>query len=230
MRSRCVQVATIDDRGSRRAGAGGRLAKWARGDAVARSVPASPGASGSKGRLVDAGASEGRTERTLILIRHAHAGHAGGHQRDHERKLDATGRREALAMGRRWALRGDAPDVLLCSTASRAHLTARLLAKRIGFPEARIEARADLYGAGVEQLLTVLEETDPAARHVAIVCHNPGVSSFTRWLCAEFHGGMRTCAMARIALDAESWFDLAQHRGRLVDFDEPGRAAAGPKI
>jgi phosphohistidine phosphatase len=166
-----------------------------------------------------------RSQRKLTLIRHAHASVSGGVGGDHERELDALGQDEAIEMAQRWCRRRDVPNALLSSTALRAQQTARVLAKAIGFSEAAIEVRRDLYGAGVERLLAAIEEADPAHAHLAIVCHNPGISTFVRWLCAEVHLGMPTCGVARIELDVQSWFGLEPRCGRLVDFDHPGRDA-----
>jgi len=79
-----------------------------------------------------------------------------------------------------------------------------------------------MYGAGTDCLLSVIEEVDPATLHVALVCHNPGVSDLASWLCHDFSAGMPTCGVVTLEIDAESWSGLPSRCGRLVDFDHPG--------
>ncbi len=108
--------------------------------------------------------------RTLILMRHATAGHGVG--RDHDRPLTDHGRQEAADAGR-W-IRGSLPaiDAVLCSTATRTRQT--LAAAGIQAP---VSYQDGLYGGGTEDILELLRRVPETADTVLIVGHAPGIPS-----------------------------------------------------
>ncbi len=61
-------------------------------------------------------------ERTLLIIRHAKSDWESGAP-DHERPLNARGRREAPKLGKHLAALGLRPDLVVCSDAARARQT-----------------------------------------------------------------------------------------------------------
>jgi phosphohistidine phosphatase len=107
--------------------------------------------------------------RTLILLRHATAGHAS---RDHDRPLTENGTRDAAAAGD-WIREHAAPvDAVLCSTAVRTRQT--LAATRIQAPTTFAD---ELYGGDVDDILGQVALLPESAQTVLVVGHAPGIPS-----------------------------------------------------
>jgi phosphohistidine phosphatase len=160
--------------------------------------------------------------RLLTLVRHASAGWPHSAGRDFDRPLTPEGESEAAAMGQKLSREGFAPDRLLCSSAERAHRTCEILAAEIGFPHPRIELLDRLYGASLQELLTVVRATDAGCRHLMLVAHNPGIGEFAHRLGARRPSGMPTCAVGRFELAVESWDEVEIGCAALLSFDRPG--------
>ena len=105
--------------------------------------------------------------RTLILMRHAEAGAA---HNDHDRPLTPAGRADAAAAGE-W-IRQALPEVaeVVCSTALRTRQT--LAASGVDAPTRFAE---ELYGGGIEDILTQIAATSDTASTVLVVGHAPGI-------------------------------------------------------
>jgi phosphohistidine phosphatase len=120
--------------------------------------------------------------RTVVVIRHAHAGDHRAPD-DHERPLDGRGRREATEAGRWLASAGPPLDVALVSSAVRTRQTWALLSAELAeAPGATIEPR--VYNCDLGELLDLLEE-HPDAASIAIVGHNPAVSALASSLADD---------------------------------------------
>ena len=118
----------------------------------------------------------------VIVMRHAKSDYPWG-VADHERPLNARGRRDAPAAGRwldghvTWA-EGMAPLVLV-STARRAQLTWELASSQLSerWQEAIVEDEPRIYEAGTWTLIGVLEEAAQRSDTIMMVGHNPGLAS-----------------------------------------------------
>ena len=105
--------------------------------------------------------------RTLILMRHAEA---GGARNDHDRPLTPAGLTDATAAGE-W-IEQALPEVaaVVCSTALRARQT--LAASGVGAPTRFAE---ELYGGGIDDILTQIAMTPDTASTLLVVGHAPGI-------------------------------------------------------
>lgn len=158
--------------------------------------------------------------KTLLLVRHAKSSWDYPELADIERPLNERGLRNAPEMGRRLALRGVRPDLILSSPAVRALTTARLIAEQLGYPEANIRVDARIYEADPDRLLDVLGELDAALRVVMLVGHNPELTELAqRWTDKIEH--MPTAAVAEFAFAAKTWAEAVKQRPRLVWFNTP---------
>lgn len=117
--------------------------------------------------------------RTLILMRHASAGHQGG-TRDHDRPLTQGGLRDAAAAGAWIAQNLPSVDTVLCSTATRTRQT--LDATAVDAPVRFVE---DLYGGGTGDIIELLAALPAAAHTVLVVGHAPGIPAAAALLAAS---------------------------------------------
>ena len=108
------------------------------------------------------------------------------------------------------------PDVVLCSTARRARETLDGITGALG-DGARSLVEAELYGAGVAELLARLRRLNPAVASVLLIGHNPALQTLILTLAgdgdddalASVRHKFPTAALATVALPGASWSDLA---------------------
>ncbi|WP_327049143.1 histidine phosphatase family protein [Microbispora sp. NBC_01189] len=150
--------------------------------------------------------------RTLVVVRHAQAGHAPGLP-DRERPLTPRGERDARAAGEE--IRRLAPALVLCSPSVRTRRTAELLA-----PGVPAEIERDIYEAFPDDLLDVLRRTDAEIASLVLVGHNPGVHELVMALTGIRLDGFPTCAYAVIELGVP-WEEAGPGTGRLVRVGRP---------
>lgn len=175
--------------------------------------------------------TEGRSVKTLVLMRHAKSSWDSPGLVDHDRPLNDVGKQDAPRMGRRLADRGVEPGVIITSTAERARSTAALVAGELGTPARRVIADERLYAASVDTMLRVIRSLDDRLAVAMLVGHNPEMTELaTRF--SKTAEAMPTAAIAVFTFDAASWADLrtATSAGRGgaapigVTFDAPDRS------
>jgi phosphohistidine phosphatase len=159
----------------------------------------------------------------LILIRHAKSSWDDPDLDDHDRPLNARGRRAAPLIGGWLAAQGIAPDEVLTSSAARTRETWALMAGHLpGRPAIRILPQ--LYHASPDRMLSVLQAASGA--QVVMLGHNPGIAGFAALLAdktpadADF---LRypTAAATVFDFDIDTWEDGAPGLGRIAAFTTP---------
>ena len=161
--------------------------------------------------------------KTLLLMRHAKSSWADAAQPDFDRPLNERGRQTAPVMGRFLRHQSLKPDLVICSPAERARLTATLaLAAAQLDREVRYDAR--IYEASAGRLLEVVNEAPEPAATVMLVGHNPGLEELIRLLTGE-HERMPTAAVACITLDLDTWRAVTPQAGRLAWLVRPKELA-----
>jgi phosphohistidine phosphatase len=157
--------------------------------------------------------------KTLLILRHAKSSWAG-HTGDHDRPLNDRGRRDAPRMGELMRTEELLPDLILTSTAVRAHTTARLVADAGGF-EGSIESLRSLYHGATEDFLSALRTVPDSVERVLVVAHNPGLEELLDELTGEDEV-LPTAALAQVALPVARWSQLrANGTGELLNLWRP---------
>jgi len=159
--------------------------------------------------------------RTLTLIRHAKSSWKEPVS-DFERPLNKRGIRNAAEMGEWLSVHGIRFEQILCSPARRTLATAEALAAKTGYPPSAIIPVRAIYLATADTLLDILRSQDAAFNHIALIGHNPGISSLAHQLLSgDFHEDLRTAAIVQMHLAAPSWQDIHDHGGRLEFHIDP---------
>jgi phosphohistidine phosphatase len=161
--------------------------------------------------------------RTLYLTRHAKSSWDDPRTDDFNRPLNDRGAHDAPAMADLFKKRGEPVDRIVSSPAVRAMSTARVFAKALDHPEARIVQDKTIYLATVEMLLRVVNLLPDDAERVMLFGHNPGLSELTEYLSDGDVGELPTCATVRIDLPVASWGEASMGLGTLVWYDHPKR-------
>jgi phosphohistidine phosphatase len=153
--------------------------------------------------------------KRLAIARHAKSSWADPDIADHDRPLNARGRRAATVVGRHLREAGWEPELVLCSSATRTRETLELF----GLPAATdvgIEDR--LYGATAGALLARLKRVPDGVASVLVLAHNPGVEDLVRALVDEpdaLPGKFPTGAVADLQLPMPTWRELEPGTCRL---------------
>ncbi|MGR0218293.1 SixA phosphatase family protein [Agromyces sp. ZXT2-6] len=158
--------------------------------------------------------------KTLVLVRHAKSAWGDPSLADHDRPLNARGRRDAPEMGRRLRERGMVPDAIVSSTAVRARTTAEAIASALGVDAATLRLDERLYGSSPETILDVVAELDDDLSTAMVVAHDPGLSDLASRLSDEIEH-MPTCAVAEFRFRAWTWAELPESEPVDVRFDTP---------
>jgi len=173
----------------------------------------------------------------LMLLRHAKSEKAEPGLRDHERRLNDRGKRDAETIGAYLARHGLLPDLVAVSTSQRTRQTWEHVAAMLSAsPPASFEER--LYNAGAEAILAVVKETKPAVRTLMVIGHNPGLHEVARLLIASgdvearerLNEGLPTTGLAVIDFAGKDWRKLHPHGGRLERFVTPRSLAAADRV
>jgi len=155
----------------------------------------------------------------LILLRHAKSSWASAGLADHDRPLNARGRRAASAVGEWLRQEGYVPDLVLCSTARRTRETAELL--RL---DSEVGTLSELYHAEPAAMAGVLRRSGNAGC-VLMVGHNLGIAAFAASLVERPPAHPRfldyPTAATLVADFASGWADLRAGTGAVVDFIVP---------
>ena len=95
--------------------------------------------------------------KTLLLLRHAKSSWDQPEMKDHDRPLNKRGKKEAPKVGKYLKDNNLVPDLILSSTARRAHDTAQAVAEESGFDKP-IELNQDLYMSDPACYLDILQQ------------------------------------------------------------------------
>jgi phosphohistidine phosphatase len=166
------------------------------------------------------------TARTLLVVRHAKSDWDTAAP-DHERPINARGRREAPRLGRLLKAAGLRPDRVVCSSATRAQQTWRLASSAWPDPPP-VEVEPRLYDASRSGVLAVINETDDDVSVLACVGHEPTSSALVSALtgsaddeaAATLSAGLKTACAAALTFDGR-WSDLEPGVARLVRVVSP---------
>lgn len=162
---------------------------------------------------------------TLLLLRHAKSAWDDPDLADHERPLNARGRRAAPAMGRRLREAGFAPDLVLCSSARRAQETWELAGRELD-ARPKVAVERGLYLCGAHALLARLRRLG-SEDCVLLVAHNPDLHELAGALAGSGAADELRALRAKLptgglaALAVEDWRTLAPKAARLLFFATP---------
>lgn len=155
--------------------------------------------------------------KTLLLARHAKSDWDTVGLSDHDRPLNARGRRDAPAMARRLRDEGMSLQRIVSSTAIRARGTAEAYAAAFGLAAHEEPA---LYAASARAILGIAATLPDDLEVAMLVGHNPGMADAVAELTGSF-AEFPTCAIAECAVDVGSWSELTEGSGHLLRLRTP---------
>lgn len=165
--------------------------------------------------------------RQLVLLRHAKSSWSHPERADHDRPLNARGRRQAPLVGAWLDEHACRPDLVLCSSARRARETVEALGEAATWDVA-VRLEQDLYLAEPEGILELVAWLGDTATCLLVVGHNPGLSTLASRLAGR-EIALRTACLARFEMSGP-WTDLLRpgaDTGQLLDLVCPGHKPEG---
>ena len=144
--------------------------------------------------------------KTLLILRHAKSSWDAPGLTDHDRPLNARGKRDAPRVGQLIYDEGLVPDLIVCSTAKRARKTAKKVARSSGY-RGTIQETDILYHGEPKDWILLLRELADTHQRVMIVGHNPGLEDLLALLTGQYER-LTTANLAVLQLPIDSWEDL----------------------
>ena len=162
---------------------------------------------------------EARLVKRLWILRHAKSSWGDPGLPDHDRPLAPRGKKAGRRIAR-WAEANDVrPDLVLCSSATRAQATLDLVRPGLGKPEERVDRQ--LYHASVEDLLELVATEDDGLVGILLIGHNPTLHELAACLAPPGPDAFPTGALAVLRLEIDSWDELRPGCGLLQAFVAP---------
>lgn len=145
-------------------------------------------------------------QRLLLIMRHGKSERSPEYTTDHDRPLASRGASDAPRMARLMQQRGVTPEIIFTSTAQRALSTALLIKQVLDGVE--LAEVAEMYAAGVADLLQVIRQLPDQAKCALLVGHNPGLEMLVDELTGVADTVLKTCSVAVLQLPAAHWRDV----------------------
>ena len=168
------------------------------------------------------------TTRCLTLLRHAQAQSHARSGQDVDRALSEHGEEQAAGLAPLLTAADAAPDLVLCSIATRAQQTWEPIAQALD-SAAQVLIVPEIYGADDDELLELIAAHGGDAQRVLVVGHEPVISALAHSLAGEgsaeaavsrVSSGMSTAMLAFLRTEG-SWSDLASGEAILTGLATP---------
>ena len=159
--------------------------------------------------------------KNLYLTRHAKSSWGNPGLADIDRPLNSRGKKAAPLMGKLIVDKGEKPELLISSPANRAFSTAKVFASAMGLHETDVLIKDTIYGAGVHQLLNLVQDVDDLYNSIMLFGHNPTFTSFGNMVSGENIMNIVTCGVVRIDFEFSSWKNIDFNSGRMIYYEYP---------
>jgi phosphohistidine phosphatase len=113
------------------------------------------------------------------------------------------------------------PDLIFSSSAKRTKKTAKGLARKMGYKK-KIIFLDDLYLAGPQTLLQIVQQIRKKHQTVFIIAHNPGITDFANKMTADKTiENIPTLGVAALELPVSKWQECQYKIAKLHFFIYP---------
>lgn len=154
--------------------------------------------------------------KQLTIVRHAKSSWNLSELEDFYRPLNARGVKNAFSIGEALKARGLYPELIVTSPAVRAINTAIIIAKKLDFPQQRIQSNDRIYEASAEHIFQILSNLEDSNGHVMLFGHNPSLTNLINRLQPQMLDNLPTCGVYCIDLPIASWSEVRQAKGEVV--------------
>ncbi|MFD2513056.1 SixA phosphatase family protein [Pontibacter locisalis] len=159
--------------------------------------------------------------KTLYILRHAKSSWEFEELSDHDRPLNKRGRNDAELIGQELHSRGVKPNMIMSSSAVRAISTATLVGKEMDYDADDIVVKEEIYGAGKEELLEIVQSAPAEVQYLMLVGHNEAISDFANTLTPDHVASLPTTGVVALEFKCDSWYDISRNNATLLFYDFP---------
>jgi phosphohistidine phosphatase len=160
--------------------------------------------------------------KTLIVVRHAKSSWDDPDLSDFKRPLNERGMKDAPRMAKRLKEKHFAINTVVSSPALRALTTCHVFVDVLGLPAEQVREIKELYHAGDEIILKVVQNLPDSKHDVAMLFgHNPGLTDFVNNLLEEEIDNIPTTGIVCCKLKIDKWSEAKWGCGEMEFFDWP---------
>lgn len=113
------------------------------------------------------------------------------------------------------------PDLIVSSTAKRAHKTAKLFAEVFEKSKEDILLFDTLYHAAPATIYQTVAGLPDTGASAILFAHNPGITEFGNMLANVRIDDMPTCSVFAVAADVTTWKEFVTAEKQFLFFDYP---------
>ena len=158
--------------------------------------------------------------KNLYLIRHAKSNWSDGSQSDFRRGLNTRGKKAILIMAKALKEKKIMPDLILCSSAKRTKLTAKGLAKEIGY-SGKIQYIDALYMAEPETIQEHIKNVNDKYDMLFVIGHNPETTELSNMMIDDYIDNVPTLGIVALDLPIDHWKEFKLSEGKMQFFIYP---------
>lgn len=140
---------------------------------------------------------------------------------DHDRPLNKRGKRDAPLMAQVLQARGVLPELLLSSTAVRAHITAKVFQEQLASPTLNLQLDERLYHAYPQEIEAVVRELPEDVNTIALFAHNPGLTMLANQMQGNPIDNVPTTGIVVSSCAVENWKDWTLEKCQQTAFWYP---------
>jgi phosphohistidine phosphatase len=163
--------------------------------------------------------------KILTLVRHAKSSWSDSRLSDRKRPLNKRGERDAPKMGKRIVDHGVRPSLILSSPATRAWMTAKIIAREISYPLEFLQREDSLYLASLNEILDVIMQQDNEFNSLMVVGHNPGMTNVANFLSPGLTDNLPTAGVVSVQIEQDDWNLFERPKTELLVHDYPKKKA-----
>lgn len=156
--------------------------------------------------------------KTLIIVRHAKSSWDNPMLTDHDRPLLEMGKKRTRLVVNKLQEMNIKPDLILCSSASRAMETAQFIAKGLNYPREAIKSSSSYYLASTRDLMNEFFDMPDRFNTIMMIGHNPTLTNLANRFLSNPLDNLPTSGVVQLCFKTESWdqIHLAELESELV--------------
>ena len=143
--------------------------------------------------------------KTIYIVRHAKSSWDFPHLSDHERPLLEKGKKRTRLINEYLIQHHIHVDLIISSHAVRAHETAKIIARAIGYPPESIRLDRMIYHANAERVIDQFYDLPESVNSIMLVGHNPTFTNFANMFLDEKIDWLPTSGLVCVEFDTDQW-------------------------
>ncbi len=160
--------------------------------------------------------------KEIFFVRHAKSDWGSEFLKDIDRPLNERGYSDAYFMSDWFLKNNKLPDLILCSSATRALSTAMIFARTFDYNLKNFFIVETIYESSVTNLISIIQQQKSEVKSIMIFGHNPCLTEVSNILTAGvFIDNVSTCGIVNLNFEVKSWKEIKEKSGKLGFYKFP---------